>query len=181
MNKFIKITTITLKNELAIIIFAIVPIVLFILITSRSPIIFGIRSFVVQTGSMEPKIHVASIVFTKPLLAYQTGDIITFNRGNITFTHRIAGIKNNQYQTKGDANNITDPQTVSKSKIIGKDFIIIPYIGRISEFLKTIPGYLIFIVLPILLFIAFELLRIKKEIEKQVEARIRKQFEHNET
>jgi signal peptidase I len=170
----------TSKIILTMLIFVMVPIILFILVTSRASLLFGIRSFVVLTGSMEPKVHVASMVITAPASSYNTGDIITFNRGNITVTHRIVGIKNGKFQTKGDANNITDPLLVSKSAVIGKDYLIIPFAGRFTEFVKTVPGFIIFIALPILIYIGFELQTIKKEIEKQTEKRIRKQYEAKE-
>lgn len=158
-------------------IYMIIPVVLFLLITSRTGIIYGLRTFTVLTGSMTPAIPVGSMVLTVPQSVYDTGDIITFNRGSITITHRIVGIQNGQLQTKGDANTIADPQLVQMSTVIGKDYFILPYVGRFTEFLKTIFGFLLCVVLPVLLYIAFELHAIKKEIEKQVETRVRKQYE----
>lgn len=157
-----------------------IPIALFVLVTSRTSVIFGLRTFTVLTGSMEQKIPVASMVITVPSSSYKVGNIITFNRGNITVTHRIVAMKGNMFQTKGDANKTADPQLVSKSSVIGKDYLIIPYIGRFTEFIKTIPGFMIFIFIPIFIFIGFELVSIKKEIEKQTEIRIRKEYEHAE-
>ncbi len=80
------------------------------------------------------------------------------------------------YKTKGDANNSADTDLVSSKDIIGKTFVNIPAIGRISGYLKTIPGFLMFIILPTLIFIGFELWNIKKEIEKQTEKRIMERF-----
>jgi len=158
-------------------IYLLIPVVLFVLITSRTGIIYGLRTFTVLTGSMVPEIPIGSMVFTVPQSVYRRGDIITFNRGNITITHRIVSMKQGKFQTKGDANTIADPQLVQVSDVIGKDYFILPYIGRFTEFLKTIFGFTLCIVLPVLLYIAFELHAIKKEIEKQVEARVRKQYE----
>lgn len=153
-------------------IFILIPIILFVLITSRTSLLFGIRSFVVLTGSMEPQVHVGSMVFTIPQNSYGVGDIITFKRGEISITHRIAGIINNQFRTKGDANKSPDPQMVSQSVIIGKDFLIIPYFGKFTNFIKTVPGFLLFIVLPALIFIGFEAKTIKEEWEKEIEKKL---------
>src|SRR6185437_10678354 len=145
------------KTIIIIFIFALMPIVLFLLISSRSSILFGLRTFTVLTGSMEPRIHVASMVIVAPAASYALGDIITFNRGSITVTHRIAGMKNGAFITKGDANKIADPQLVSPKDIIGKDYVIIPVVGRFTEFLKTPLGFSIFIGLPTIIFVGFEL------------------------
>lgn len=161
----------TILTILQSIFFGIVILVSLILLSSRVAII-GLRSFTVVTGSMEPKVHVGSVIFTLPTKIYKVGDVITFIRGNISVTHRIAGIKNGQYQTKGDANNSADTGLVYKSNIIGKDFLTIPYLGRFTNFLKTIPGFIIFVVLPSLIYIAFEIKSIKEELEKNIEKKL---------
>ena len=85
MNTIKKITNLLL----AVFIFSLIPVVLFVFITSRSPMIMGVRSFVVVTGSMQPALPIGSVVFTLPKNEYKVNEIITFNRVNITFTHRI--------------------------------------------------------------------------------------------
>jgi len=170
-----------IKTIIAVFIFTIIPIVLFLLITSRTSLLFGLRSYTVLTGSMVPRIPILSMVLVRPLPTYAVGDIITFNRGDITVTHRIAAIKNGDFQTKGDANKVADSELVNKSDVIGEDFLIIPYIGKFTQFLKSVPGFIIFIAIPILLFIGLELMSIKKEIEKQTEIRVRRQIESQQT
>lgn len=157
-------------------IFAVLPIIAFLLITSRTSLLFGIRTFVVMTGSMRPAIGVDSLVFTTPSSEYNIGDVITFPRGNITITHRIISIKNNQFEVKGDANNAPDPILVSKSTVIGKTLFIIPYLGKITSFIKTIPGFILLIVIPTLSFIFFEAKTIKEEWEKEIEKKLVKKL-----
>jgi signal peptidase I len=166
-----------LKIIFSTLIFLLIPIVLFLLITSRSSILFGIRSYDVLTGSMEPTIHVGSMIFSRPSASYQKGDIITFNRGNITVTHRIFSVDKGSFRTKGDANNAVDPQIVYPGSIIGKDVVIIPNFGKFTSFFKTIPGFIIFIALPILIFIGFETRTFKKEWEKEVEKKLLRKLE----
>ncbi len=58
----------------------------FILITSKTALVKGIRSFVVVSGSMQPAIKVGSIVFVKPAGSYQLGDVIAFdNKARLPF------------------------------------------------------------------------------------------------
>lgn len=161
-----------LNITLGIFIFGLVPVVLFIFVTSRSPMLFNIRSYVVMTGSMKPTLPVGSMVFTSPKPAYKVGDIITFQRGNITVTHRIHNIIDGHITTKGDANNTVDSQTITQSDIIGRDIIIIPFIGRVSGFIKTPLGFILLLGVPTLLFVAYEFWQIKKEFEKMVEKRV---------
>ena len=189
MEKFKKIT----NSVLTIIIFTALPIVVFTLITSKSPIIFGIKSYTVLTGSMEPTIPVGSIIYTLKTSSYQKGDVIAFETGGLTITHRIAGVKNESgkdisllvspiegvkkaeelfYQTKGDANNKEDSKLVPQRNISGQVLTYLPYIGKVVFFLKTIPGFLILIVLPVLIFIGSELWKIKKELEKEIEKKL---------
>ncbi len=160
-------------TKLTIIVFLLVPLVIFTLITSQSSILAGIRSYVVLTGSMEPVIPVGSIVFVRKQPTYQKEDIVAFESGNMTITHRITEMvkisQESTYKTKGDANNTTDSETISQNNIIGKRIYSIPYLGNIVLFLKTIPGFLLLVVIPTLLFIGFEFLSIKHEIEKDIE------------
>lgn len=155
--------------------FSAIAIVCITLLSSRFAVL-GLRSYTVVTGSMEPKIHTGSVVFTLPSKTYKVGDVLTFNRGKISITHRIVAIKNGQYQTKGDANKIADPELVDKSNVIGKDILIVPLLGKFTAFLKTIPGFIIFILIPMLIYILLEARVIKKEWEKEVEKRILKKM-----
>ena len=164
MKNFVKILV-------SIFFFILFGIVLFTLVSSRFSVA-RYHSYNVQTGSMVPVIPVGSLVLVHPDTAYSVGEIITFNRGAITVTHRIHAIKNGKYITKGDANKVADPELVNPSDIIGKDLLVIPYIGSFVDYLKTIPGFLIFVALPILIYISLEIRFIKSEFEKEVEKKV---------
>lgn len=165
-----------LKIILAAFIFLVIPAVVFLLITSHSGILGGIRSYDVMSGSMEPVLHVGSMVFTRPAISYQVGDIITFKRGNITVTHRINETKNSEFITKGDANNSPDPQSVSLSQIIGRNFLVVPNIGKLTNFVKTVPGFILFIGIPVLIYIIFEINVIKNEFKKEIRKKVLREF-----
>lgn len=175
------------------IVFILIPVVAFTIITSRTSALFGFQSFVVVSGSMTPSMPVGSIVYTQKGSPINVGDVITFERNNIKVTHRVIDItdKNGKsvsslvspipgapnpteifYKTKGDANNAADSDLVPASKVVGKAFVNMPAIGKVSSYLKTLPGFLILIVGPTLIFVSLELWNIKKEIEKQTEKKI---------
>jgi len=86
-----------------------------LLIISTFPITGNIKFMVVQSGSMEPKIKMGSIVMVKPVDEYKIGDVISFGevtRTKAPTTHRVYDIKvvegEPYYITKGDANNAPD-------------------------------------------------------------------------
>ena len=172
ISKFSEIIQLLMKGF----VFGIFPFVIFIAVTSRTSIIGGIRSFVVLTGSMEPAIPVGSIVFTKNFQVYTPNDIVAFKTGNVIVTHRIIDfeIKNNEYfyKTQGDANKTPDSQQISGSQILGKTFYIVPYVGKLAIFIKTLPGFLMLIVFPALVFILFEIFNIKNELTKEIEKKM---------
>ena len=174
-----------LHITLTILIIAILPFIVFTLITSKSSIIAGIQSFVVLTGSMQPAIPAGSIVYTRKTRLsarqaqnYEKGDVITFRHGNVIVTHRIyakiakvneKNAKEVFYQTKGDANKTVDQGLTAQKDILGKSIFYVPFIGRLVLFLKTFPGYALLIIFPTAFFIVFELNNIRKEIIKQAE------------
>ena len=177
MKFFIK----KISTALQTFLFIILPFVVFTLITSKTPIA-GIQSFIVLSGSMSPKFPTGSIVYAKSADTYNSNDVITFknNSGQIV-THRITKIitDNNtvKYQTKGDANENADKTFVSAKDVLGKIVFFVPYIGYLVGFLKTPLGISAFIILPATMFIIFEIWNIKKEIEKGIERKLRKEMQ----
>ena len=170
-----------IKALITIIIYIFVPLFLFINITAHSPVVLGVRSFDVLTGSMEPNIQIGSMILSKSYTSYHVGDIITFRQGDVIITHRIVDIKNNIFTTKGDANKSIDIRKVSIGSVIGKVIFIIPVIGKFIGFIKTIPGFIIFIAVPILIYIVLEFKILKQEWEKVVEARVLEKMKNLES
>lgn len=157
----------------------ILPMVVFVFISSRSPILGNVQLMVVLTNSMEPKIPAGSILFVKKDYFYQTGQAIAFtNQKKIPVVHRIINKVQTPeailYQVKGDRNDTADDELVSKSQIQGREIFTIPYLGKLSLFLKTPQGFIILIVIPAFLFICFELFNIKKEVEKEINKEVRR-------
>lgn len=165
-----------IKSILTIAVLIILPVVVFTLITSKTPVVANMQSFVVLSGSMQPAIPVGSVVYTQKQTSYQKGDVIAFKSGDINITHRIVGIKEGAYQTKGDANNTADSKTINKNDVFGKEIFFAPYIGYAIIFLKTPVGFCSLIVFPLTVFIVLEFWNLKREIELGVERKLQKKM-----
>ena len=125
------------------------------------------KILLVQSGSMSPAINTGDLVIVKPSSKYKKGDIVTFlSKGKITTTHRIADIQNNQIITKGDANQVNDQGFIEKEQILGKVFYNLPNFGYLVIFIKSIPGLILFIIIPATIIIYQELVHIKNNFKK---------------
>lgn len=143
----------------------------------------GIRVHTVNSGSMEPAIRTGSIIVVKPANTYKVGDVIIF-KPNVyrddqnpptSTTHRVYEIKEDKgveiFVTKGDANDQPDIETVDKALIMGKVYVAIPFIGYLTNFIKTIEGLIILIIIPSVIIIYSELLNTKEEVKKIIRQR----------
>lgn len=163
--------------KITLLVLMLLPLAVFTLLTSKFSFIAGIRSMVVLSGSMEPKIPTGSVVYIQPSNKYSIDDVVTFTTDEgMTVTHRIVDSNTTenglQFVTKGDANSSVDSQFVTQSQIMGKSIFSLPYLGYVVNFLKTPKGFLFAIIIPTIVFIGLELWAIKKEIEKSVEKRV---------
>ena len=115
------------------------------------PTIFGYRPLVVLSGSMEPTFKVGSIVYYKNVSQNEikVNDIITFKEKDAKLvSHRVYDITDNQYITKGDANNSVDALKVDYSKIVGKDLEMnILFLGYYVNYINNHLYLLIFVVI----------------------------------
>jgi|GEM_PF-1248073 len=127
------------------------------------------KVFTVQSGSMEPRLHMGSLIFVKPETDYKIGDIITrkITDPKLTITHRISSKENKNgqpvYKTKGDANDASDAEDISQRSIIGKEILAIPFLGYPVSYAKTLPGLVILIILPAVIIIYDEIQNIMTE------------------
>ena len=77
----------------------------------------------------------------------EIGDTITFRFSNDYATHRIVDVRESaefpgtlEFQTKGDANKLTDGEWVKESDIVGKLLFSIPGFGFFANYIQTPPG-----------------------------------------
>jgi signal peptidase len=142
-----------------------------LVLVSLMPIQGNFAVKVVKSGSMEPTIHVGSVVVDKPEAVYNVGDIVTFGsdtKTQVPTTHRIVGITgigaNEMITTKGDANNGPDENQTPIGAVHGKVIFTIPYLGYILAFAKTKLGFILLVAFPALLICIEEIYKIFQEV-----------------
>jgi len=114
---------------------------------------------------MSPTINAGDILLISKINPEEIkdGDIITFREGETFVTHRVVEIINNSFRTKGDANEDPDAKIIRAEQVAGKVIFAIPFLGYLGYFVRTPPGFLIFILIPGLLIIYSELKKIRAE------------------
>ena len=121
----------------------IVSTVVSVLIVWFSAGLFSSYPSVILSGSMSPGIKKGDIVLVKKTSAGEVGmgDIIQFRHGRVPINHRIIAVKEDKtFQTKGDANNVADPEPVLPDQVIGKVFFVVPKVGWLTIGIKTLTG-----------------------------------------
>ncbi|MGB3072675.1 MAG: signal peptidase I [Candidatus Moraniibacteriota bacterium] len=159
-------------------------VIVFVLVMASSflPLPNMLKLFVVRSGSMEPTLHTGSLILVRAASDYGVGDIVTVATSDKqSVTHRIvdkrvteAGLR---YQTKGDANEESDPTTVTPREIVGKTYFAIPYLGYPVAYAQTKSGFIWLIVLPAVLIILSEAWSIVQEVRRLAR---KKSVEHSE-
>lgn len=138
------------------------------------PDIFGIAPLAVTSGSMEGErsgsFNKGALIFVKLLdedgkNALTEGDVITFKSADIFITHRIVSVSRNEsgqavsFVTQGDANAATDG-AIPVGNVVGKCVGSAAGLGEFAIFLQTPVGILVFVGIPVLLYIVYDVLRI---------------------
>lgn len=112
------------------------------------PMPLGFGAAVVLTGSMEPTLKTNDLVIVARSKSYSVGDIVVFQTSGSATIHRLIEIdeENGVALTKGDANN-TEDEPITTSKIRGKLLFRVPFVGFVMQYLKTVPGIIMMLVL----------------------------------
>ena len=141
------------------------------LFTIISPF-FGWRTEVVISGSMEPAIQTGSVVIVRPIVpdTIRKGDIIMFSSLDMKSltTHRVVNAENEptlRFITKGDANKNSDITPIVPGQIVGIVAVTIPYLGILTQFIKTPLGFTLFFLIPAMILIGREVLDLWREME----------------
>lgn len=122
------------------------------------------KLFLVQSGSMRPTMNVGDVILVYENGIFDLGDVVTYYDGaNRVVTHRIVEKDGDKLTTKGDANKDSDRQKIGNYQIIGVVKMVIPKIGYLASYIKTLPGLILGIILPAVILIIGELSLIKKE------------------
>lgn len=159
------------------------------------PSFAGYKPFIVLSGSMEPVFHTGDLVIVKVSDpdSLQADDIIAYRRGDTVVTHRITVIDTSEdirrFITKGDNNNVADAATVTDEMVEGKYIMSIKGLGDAAMFMQKPEGMIIFVAIPLIIFILYEILQKKlddrrdrgkkREIENELET-LRKKLAEKE-
>ena len=143
----------------------------------QPPSVLGITPMVVVSGSMsgdaEGHIEIGDLVFVGKVDPedLETGDVIAFKEGSVVVTHRIVEIQNVdgelRFVTKGDANNANDRWPVTEDRLLGVYKARIPQMGNVALFLQTPLGMVVFIALPLVAFIIYDVIRRQMHARKE--------------
>lgn len=128
------------------------------------------KVFLVQSGSMEPSIMTGDVIVVKKSEKYNINQVVTFKDADERIvTHRIINQESPYaYITKGDANQANDNNKIEERQIIGSVVFVIPKVGYLIRFIKTLPGLIVFFLIPAALLIFMEVKNIGAELHKQV-------------
>lgn len=115
--------------------------------------VFGLRSFTVMSGSMEPAIHTGDLVVNRPIAASDAriGDVITFHppTGPDRSTHRVHSMiargDSVVFETKGDANTSVDSWKIGRDGRIGRVVLRVRRLGWVVAWLRQ-PGILLLVI-----------------------------------
>ena len=126
------------------------------------PELFGWSRAVILSGSMEPSMSIGDLVIVHREKEYRVGDIVVFDSGGLSVTHRILEKAQEGFVTKGDANNVPDKELLSGNHIIGRVAVVIPMVGKAVLFLKNPAGMMLIMMLAIWLIWGADVVRMVK-------------------
>ena len=121
--------------------------------------IFGIYMFNIISESMEPTLYKDDLVVVQKCepSELKIDDIITFKQEGRTISHRITNITKEKgiikFRTKGDNNEVIDPDEVSEEQVYGKYLCKISKIGKVVNYLQNIRGFINIGLFAIIVFI----------------------------
>ena len=144
--------------------------------TEEVPSIGKMTPLIVITESMEPTIMSGDLIICKKVDANEVNvdDVISFfdpeGNGSSVVTHRVIKLEYDKdgnlqgFRTQGDNNDIEDRLTVPVENLVGVwTEKRIGFLGHVVLFSQSTIGLIVCIFLPILAFVAYEVLRRKKQ------------------
>lgn len=126
-----------------------------------SPMIFGYKMIVIESGSMEPVLPVNSVCYIHQQDIIHQNDIVTYITGDkdeIYVTHRVIDVNaDGSYIVKGDNSEMEDKNPIKNRDIVGVTRFNVPKLGIAVKFLSTTEGKLLAIISLVVLLIFSEL------------------------
>lgn len=147
----------------------------------------NISIYTIVSPSMTPVINVYDVVVNVKVTDptdIQVGDIITYksvaaNSEGMTITHRVVEISRlpdgtYEFMTQGDNNSEPDSLYVTFDNVIGREVLIIPFIGKIQLLIANQKGWLFLLLIPISIYLVIEVIKLidlfhlRKKVNKVV-------------
>lgn len=140
------------------------------------PSIGGVLPLIVLTDSMYPEIESGDLIIchTAEAEEIQVNDVIAFfdpaGNGSSIVTHRVIEVVEENgtlsFRTRGDNNNTEDRLLVPADNLVGVYQSRIAGAGHIAMFMQSTTGLIICVVLPIILLVAYDIIR-RRSYEKR--------------
>ena len=124
--------------------------------------------YLVRSESMKPAINMGDLIINGPLNGSINGEvkpgvIVTYEYSKELITHRVQSIDGTTLVTKGDATEGPDPWSVTMSDVKGIYLFKIPYVGFVTQFVRTKLGWFLTIIIPAALLVCW----LAKDIVKE--------------
>ena len=133
------------------------------------PSVAGYLPLIVLTDSMVPEIYSGDLIICHTIDAedVKTGDVIAFfdpaGNGTSIVTHRVIEVINEngeiEFKTQGDNNNTEDRLPVPSDSLVGIYKTRIAGLGNVAMFMQSSTGLIVCVVLPIVLLVAYDMIR----------------------
>ena len=108
------------------------------------PRIMGYGVYEVISGSMEPEIPMGSVIYVQPCepMSVEQDEVIAFMRDEAVVAHRVVYNRTtfSEFITKGDANNVEDPDPVPYDAFVGRVKTSIPLLGQFMSVYASTAG-----------------------------------------
>ncbi len=127
----------------------------------------------IMVRPVKDHIEAGDLIFSKKVdpVNVRVGDVISYLENSSVVTHRVIAINNENNQlsftTKGDANNAEDSDPVPADKLVGVYKSRIPALGDFIYFLQKPLGMALFIGIPVLTFIVYDIIRRSRSAKKE--------------
>jgi signal peptidase len=153
-----------------------------LLAAATVPLAFGLRTYVVQSGSMRPAIDTGDLVVSKPISPSEAriGDIVMFKDpegADRLISHRVRAMHERggrfYFVTRGDANTGFEHWNVPVNGTIGEIDYRVPKLGFALGGIGSWPGRIALVVIPALTLLVLGLIRIWRPESQPPEVRSR--------
>jgi len=137
-------------------------------VTGEAPQVAGYRLQIIDNEGISPDIEAGSLAFVRKVDLEEIGvnDLITFRSPddlNLLVTRRVVevtGDDNLQFITSGGDHQLNDFGPVPAQNVVGRVTGSVPYLGYFLDYAQTSQGLILFIFIPGVIIIGYEVSQI---------------------